>query len=177
VTVADRWAEPTLVGDLVTLRPVAPGDAEAMWEAVQDPEGIELTGTTASFTYEQVEAWAATRAGAQDRIDLAVVENATGEYAGEVVLNEHDPATGSANFRIALRGPAWYGRGLGTEATRLLVEHGLGPVGLERITLSVLARNPRAVRSYEKVGFRETGREVEDGEEWVDMEVRRGPAR
>ena len=174
---SDRWAEPTIVGELVTLRPVRAEDAPAMWEAVQDPEGIELTGTTASFSYEQVERWAATRAGAPDRIDLAVVENATGEYAGEVVLNEHDPDTESANFRIALRGPAWYGRGLGTEATRLLVDHGLGPVGLRRITLSVLARNPRAVRAYEKVGFREVGREVEDGAEWVDMEVTRGPGR
>ena len=91
-----------------------------------------------------------------DRLDLAIVDRATGEYAGEVVLNEHDAAADSANFRIGLRGPAYYGRGLGSEATRLVVDHGLRTMGLRRITLGVLARNPRARRAYEKAGFRVT---------------------
>lgn len=173
----DPWAKPVLVGDLVTLRPLVAEDADAVWEMVNDPEGQELTATTATFTREQVEQWCASLATAPGRLDLAVVENATGELAGEAVLNDHDPAAGSANFRISLRGPAWYGRGLGSEATRLLVAHGLGPVGLTRITLSVLARNPRAIAAYERAGFTETGREVEDGEEWVEMEIRRAPVR
>ena len=172
-----RWAKPTISGGLVTLRPVTAEDADASWEMVHDPEGIDLTATAVSFTREQVEAWCGSRADAEERLALAVVENATGEYAGEVVLNEFDPATESANFRIGLRGPAWYGRGLGGEATALVVAHGLGPVGLERITLTVLARNPRAIRVYERAGFTETGRYFEDGEQWVEMEIRREPAR
>ena len=90
-----------------------------------------------------------------------------------MVLNEHDPETDSANFRIALRGPAWYGRGLGSEATRLVVDHALRTMGLQRLTLGVLARNPRARRAYEKAGFRRVRDYVEDGEDWVEMEVRR----
>lgn len=168
-----RWRKPTLFGDKVTLRPIEAADAEAMWEAVNDPEGNDLTATTATFTREQVADWCASRADQDHRLDLAIVENATGEYAGEVVLNEFDPATESANFRIALRGPAWYGRGLGSEATRLLVEHGLQRVGLSRITLGVLARNQRARRAYRKAGFHEAGRWIEGGEEWVEMAVRR----
>lgn len=173
----DQWAKPVIVGSLVTLRPVVADDAAASWEMVSDPEGNDLTGTTQTFTREQVEEWCATRSSAPNRLDLAIVENATGEFAGEAVLNEHDPETATANFRIALRGPAWYGRGLGGEATRLLVAHGFDHVGLRRITLSVLARNPRAITAYERAGFVETGREVENGEEWVDMELRRAPVR
>lgn len=168
-----RWAKPTIVGELVTLRPVAASDVDAVWEMVHDPEGNDLTATEASFTRAQIEQWCATRADVDDRLDLAVVENATGQYAGEVVLNDYDPATESANFRVSLRGPAWYGRGLGGEATSLMVAHGLGPVGLARITLTVLARNPRAVGVYGRVGFAETGRYTEDGEVWVEMEIGR----
>lgn len=53
------------------------------------------------------------------------------------------------------------------------MDHGLRTLGLAEITLSVLARNPRAVRAYEKAGFRVTGREVAEGEEWVDMAIGR----
>lgn len=171
--VAGRWRKPTLLGERVLLRPIAASDADAMWEAVNDPEGNDLTGTSATFTREQVDAWCASRAGQDERLDLAVVDRATGEYAGEAVLNEYDADTETANFRIALRGPDWYGRGLGGEATRMLVDHGLRTMGLEAITLGVLARNPRARKVYERAGFRTIRSHVEDGEEWVDMEIRR----
>ena len=160
-----------LAGELVSLRPVTIDDAAAMWEMVDDPEGNDLTDTTATFTFEQICDWCATRQDQEERLDLAIVENATGAFAGEVVLNEYDAASDAANFRIALRGPAWYGRGLGTEATRLIVDHGLHTIGLSRITLGVLARNPRAIRTYEKAGFRRTTETIEDGQAWVQMEI------
>lgn len=166
-----RWAKPTLVGQRVTLRPMASDDADMVWEMVHDPEGNDLTVTAAAFTREQIDQWCATRATAPERLDLVVVERATGVAAGEVVLNEYDPADKSCNFRIALRGPAWYGRGLGGEATQLIVEHGLRTVGLRRITLGVLRRNPRARRAYERAGFVVTGEWHEDGEDWVGMAI------
>ena len=169
--VRGRWYKPTIAGELVTLRPLSADDAEAMWEMVNDPEGNDLTDTVATFTFEQIREWCASRADQDERLDLAIVENASGACAGEAVLNEFDGATETANFRIALRGPAWYGRGLGTEAARLIVAHGLESVGLQGITLGVLARNDRAKRSYEKVGFRPTGEVVEDGQRWVQMEI------
>lgn len=154
------------------LRPIAPADTAAMWEMVNDPEGNDLTGTTpGSFTVEQIADWCATRADAEERLDLAIVERATGEWAGEVVVNEFDAAAGVANFRIALRGPAWFGRGLGGEATRLILAHAFGPVGLRRVGLTVLARNPRAIRAYERAGFVRCGTEFADGEDWVLMEA------
>lgn len=167
-----RWAKPTLVGEHVTLRPMTADDADMVWEMVHDPEGNDLTATEADFTRDQIDQWCATRATATDRLDLVVVERATGIAAGEVVLNEYDPATETCNFRTALRGSAWYGRGLGGEATRLIVQHGLTTIGLREITLSVLGRNPRARAAYERAGFVVTGEWREDGEDWVGMAMR-----
>lgn len=170
------WTPPTLVGERVVLRPMVAADAEPLWEMVNDPEGRDLTATTATFDRPALRAWCASRADATDRLDLTIVERATGDVAGEAVLNEYDATTRSANFRIALRGPAWYGRGLGGEATRLIVGHGLDGVGLRRVTLGVLARNERARRAYERAGFVEIGRAVEDGVEWIDMAITRDGA-
>jgi RimJ/RimL family protein N-acetyltransferase len=171
MTVRGRWAKPTIPGRSVTLRPVTVDDADAAQEMIDDPEGTDLTATTATFSIEVLRDWYASRGDVDERLDLAIVENATGEFAGEVVLNEYDAERNSANFRIALRGPAWYGRGLGTEATELIVGHGLDAIGLDAITLGVLARNPRARRAYEKAGFRVTREHEDGGEVWIEMEI------
>ncbi len=49
--------------------------------------------------------------------------------------------------------PGTFGRGFGTEATRLILGHGFETLGLHRISLEVYAFNPRARRAYEKAGF------------------------
>lgn len=170
------WVKPVLSGTLVRLRPYCDSDADAVWEMVHDAEGNDLTATTADFTRPQIDAWVASRASAPGRLDLVIEEVATGEFAGEVVLNDVvGPADSpvSANFRIALRGPAWYGRGLGSEATGLITSYAFEAIGLERLTLEVLARNTRAQRAYAKAGFVETERYDEDGEVWVRMELTR----
>jgi RimJ/RimL family protein N-acetyltransferase len=171
--VVGRWSKPTIVGELVTLRPLDGSDADAVWDMVNDAESGDLTATTERFEWQQIVDWCASRSLQDHRLDLAVVENATGEFAGEVVLNDHESATDAASFRISLRGPKWYGRGLGTEATRLIVDHGLDVVGLSSITLEVLERNPRAHAVYNKIGFEETRTFDDDGETWIGMRISR----
>jgi len=97
----------------------------------------------------------------------------TRECVGEAVLNQWDPGNESCNFRIFI-GPHGRDRGLGTEATRLLIGHGFERLGLHRISLEVYAFNPRARRAYEKVGFRVEGVLRESfryNGEWIDATV------
>jgi RimJ/RimL family protein N-acetyltransferase len=106
-------------------------------------------------------------------IDLAIIERATGDHAGEVVLNELDVDNQSCGFRIALPS-AYTDRGLGTEATRLILGHAFDTVGVHRVELEVFAFNPRARRVYENVGFVYEGTKRQalrwQGE-WVDTLV------
>jgi RimJ/RimL family protein N-acetyltransferase len=79
-----------------------------------------------------------------------------------------------ANYTVGLFVAALRGRGLGREATRLVLSWGFGVVGLHRIQLEVLATNSRAIRCYLACGFREEGvrREAQlypDG--WKDFMV------
>lgn len=169
--------KPTLTGELVLLRPVAAADAAGLFAI--DPESERLTGTVGmdndpDWTLENVEKWYSTRAEHDDRIDLSIIERATGEWAGEVVLNELNVHNQSCGFRIVLQGPRFYGRGLGSEATRLVVDYAFGVVGIHRIELQVYAFNPRARHVYEKIGFVHEGTMREallwDGE-WVDCHL------
>ena len=171
--------KPTLVGDLVTLRPITAADADTIDRLIREDDEIpRLTGSVHSSDGPHEETPVAklreiygSWATAHDRLVLGVVDNASGDLVGEVVLNEWDEGNRSCGFRTLI-GRAGRDRGLGTETTRLIVAHGLGPMGLHRISLEVYDFNPRARRVYEKVGFvhEGTGREalLFDGE-WVDV--------
>ncbi|MEU7070680.1 GNAT family protein [Streptomyces narbonensis] len=148
--------KPTLTGDLVVLRPLTEDDVPALLPLFEDAEVSRLTGNHTRFDEAALRKWYGSRSAQDDRLDLAVVERATGRVVGEVVLNEWDEQNASCSFRTVFV-PDAVGRGLGTEATRLIVGHGFEALGLYRIHLEVYAFNPRARRAYEKAGFRAEG--------------------
>jgi RimJ/RimL family protein N-acetyltransferase len=179
----DFAVKPTLVGERVVLRPFREADLPAMGEAMLDPEARVLTGSVHDAAQARaprspdeeklLAEWYGTRGDQADRLDLAVTDKATGECVGEAVLNDWDPGNESCNFRIFI-GPRGRDRGLGTEATRLIVGYGFEHLGLHRISLEVYAFNPRARRAYEKVGFRAEGvlrESLRYNGEWVDATV------
>jgi RimJ/RimL family protein N-acetyltransferase len=183
IEVPDFTTKPTLTGERAVLRPFVDGDTPALLAALGDPDVRILTGsvhdeaaarTPASPQEEKLAGeWYATRNDTDDRLDLAVVDKASGACFGEAVLNQWDPGSHSCNFRILI-GPDGQNRGLGTEATRLIVGYGFEHLGLHRISLEVYAFNPRARRAYERVGFRPEGvlrESLRYGDQWIDATV------
>ena len=74
------------------------------------------------------------------------------------------------NFRILI-GPRGRNRGLGTEATQLIIDYIFTNTTLNELTLSVFDFNPRAKHVYEKVGFVVESVDENDLEfegEWID---------
>ena len=83
----------------------------------------------------------------------------------------------SKSYSIGIFDPTLWSQGLGTEVTRLMLRHGFEDLGLERITLKVLAYNARGIRCYEKCGFRRTGTDGDDIHMAItrrEYELRRG---
>ncbi|MFE5539098.1 GNAT family N-acetyltransferase [Streptomyces sp. NPDC056492] len=150
----DFLTKPDLRGERVLLRPVTADDVPALLPMFGDADASRLTGGHDDGEPDEarLRAWYDSRCVQDDRLDLAVVEQSTGNVIGEAVLNEWEPGNESCSFRICLV-PGAYGQGLGTEATRLIVGHGFEQLGLHRVSLEVYAFNPRARRVYEKVGF------------------------
>jgi RimJ/RimL family protein N-acetyltransferase len=64
----------------------------------------------------------------------------------------------------------FWGKGYGTDAMRVLLRYAFSELNLHRVSLTVFEYNPRAIRSYEKVGFKIEGRERKflerDGKRW-----------
>jgi len=149
--------KPLLRGERVVLRPITADDADAVFTGLGDEEAMRLTGTQQTFTLAQVRAFCTRVAEADDRLDYAITLPNDPYYRGEVVLNDLDWANKSANFRIAISGAENRGRGYGTEAARLILEHAFEVLKLHRVSLEVFDFNPRAQHIYKKLGFVQEG--------------------
>jgi RimJ/RimL family protein N-acetyltransferase len=84
-----------------------------------------------------------------------------GRLIGDIRLDHINAQDRRASLAIGIADVAALGQGLGTEAIGLVVAHAFGAMGLHRLAVRVLAFNARAVRAYEKCGFRVEGRERE----------------
>jgi len=52
----------------------------------------------------------------------------------------------------------YWSKGYGTDVMNVLLRYAFTEINLKRVTLTVFEYNPRAIRSYEKAGFRHEGR-------------------
>ena len=166
----DLKTKPTLVGEKVILRPFTDEDFPYLEECLKDPEVIKLTGSSAEYDREVTMNWYGTRNVQTDRLDLAIVDQSQTILVGEVVVNVYDEENQSMNFRILI-GPRGRNRGLGTEATQLMVDYIFKNTNLNQLTLSVFVFNPRAKNVYEKVGFVKYSvdkNELEFEGQWID---------
>lgn len=165
--------KPTLIGELVTLRPVAARDSDGLWEIVTDPESRRVTGQTAVLSRAEVDDWCETVSDRDGRIDLAVTAGGSDEYLGVIVLSEIDELRGSAVLRLSMR-PGSRGRGYGGDAIGLVLGLAFDGLGLHRVGCDVLSINSRALGVYKSLGFVVEGRlrdAYRDGEGYCDAIV------
>jgi len=66
-------------------------------------------------------------------------------------------AHGEAWVGIGIGDREYWGNGYGTDAMCLILRYAFAELNLRRVSLGVFAHNPRAIRSYEKAGFRREG--------------------
>src|SRR5438552_13277593 len=71
-------------------------------------------------------------------------------------FEETEPMYRHANIDLALA-PAYRGQGLGVDVVRTVATYLTRELGHHRLTIDPAANNVRAIRCYEKVGFRPVG--------------------
>lgn len=91
----------------------------------------------------------------QVRCSICLKEN--NEIIGLVSLTAIDNLNGTAEFHIMIGNKSYHNKGVGSLATRELLNHGFNNLNLNKIYLSVLEDNSNALRLYKKVGFKEDG--------------------
>ncbi len=113
-------------------------------------------GVAAPFNLEDETAWFENRNKSKDNYVFAIL-TLEGKLIGNCGLHRVDLKNRSAVFGIFIGDKEYWGKGYGTDATRTLLRFAFAELGLNRIELEVYAFNPRAIRAYEKAGFRRDG--------------------
>lgn len=88
---------------------------------------------------------------------FAVEDKRTGQFLGTVTLDRINPQNRRAELGIALHDPANLGKGYGTDTVRVMLWFGYHVLGLRTIFLITMVCNTRAIRAYEKAGFKKAG--------------------
>lgn len=64
-----------------------------------------------------------------------------------------------------------WGKGIATEAARSCLDYGFNELHFSRITATVLPQNIASIRVLKKLGMREIGKVIEDGDTYLSYEI------
>ena len=76
---------------------------------------------------------------------------------GELGLDVVNWSGRDAFVGLGIGEPEYWSKGYGTDIMNVLLRFAFMEINLRRVTLTVFEYNPRAIRSYEKAGFRHEG--------------------
>jgi aminoglycoside 6'-N-acetyltransferase len=138
-----------LRGERVVLRPLRVEDAPRLAELAADPEVARWwPNLSEAELVEQAE-------GRDDSTGFAAFHDGVLIGLAQYV-EELEPGYRHAGIDLFLGAP-YQDLGLGTDTVRTLARHLLRDRGHHRLTIDPVAHNTRAIRCYEKVGFRRVG--------------------
>ena len=142
------------------LRPLRADDARISEKWRNDPEVRDPSlGFRFPVTAAMEDRWIAGVLLPDDNTRVVfAVEDATDDVlVGFVYLQDIDWIARHAAFGVLLGDRSRHGRGIGTDALRIMLRFGFEMLNLQKIYLSVAAYNTRALKLYEREGFRHDG--------------------
>jgi RimJ/RimL family protein N-acetyltransferase len=153
----------TITGERVLLGPPHRGLLQLLWRWESDLALSLLTGDPAqALAPEAIEAdYERYSKGDPTAARFVVYERETLRPIGTAGLSRINHFHRTAEFGIGIGEADCWGKGLGGEATRLVLDYAFTILGLHNVMLRVFSFNERAIRAYRRAGFREIGRRRE----------------
>ncbi|OGN97047.1 MAG: hypothetical protein A2Z71_04985 [Chloroflexi bacterium RBG_13_50_21] len=151
-----KWLnDPDVIQGILVHNPISQADEENWFERMlKRPPDEHVFGIEAGLPRERAE-MPGEPAGKPEEEPGEKSWSLIGTFAFDGI----DWRNQSSEFGIMIGEKTYWNQGYGTEAVRLLCQHGFKTLNLNRIVLHVFENNLRAIRAYEKAGFIHEGRE------------------
>ncbi len=145
----------------IYIRPLRFEDAEVSWKWRNNPNIWKYTGRRPDryISADMEKAWISKVLADASSRRFAICVSETDQYIGNVQLTDIDEDKKMAQFHIFVGEEKYWGCGVGSQATKLLVDYAFQQLHLSILQLKCNTENEAAVRLYRKAGFVEVCRE------------------
>jgi RimJ/RimL family protein N-acetyltransferase len=147
------------MGELVRLGPIERDYLPHYVEWLNDWEVRRFLAPTLPhpLTIQDEDDWFNHQRDDQHSRMFAILTRSEGRVIGNCGLHQIDWTNRTATLGIFIGDRNYWGKGFGSDATRTLLRYAFEEANLHRIELEVFAFNPRAMRVYDKCGFKLEG--------------------
>ncbi len=135
----------------VEIIPLATEHASQMLEWMQDTSVSRNIGLRSEPDLEKTLKWIKNTENSQEIYAFAIVSE--GHHRGNVILDKVDDYILTARFSIYIGNTLSRGSGIGRTATYRICKFGFEHLSLNKIWLTVHARNLPALNTYTQIGF------------------------
>jgi RimJ/RimL family protein N-acetyltransferase len=148
-----------IYGERVRLRAIEREDVPRFVRWFNDPEVRQFLTMYRPLSRAEEERWVESLASRREDVVLAIEVRAGDQWVhiGNVGLHRIDWKNRTATLGIVIGEREYWGKGYGTEAVRTMLRYAFEELGLNRVELETYSFNPRAIRCYEKAGFKREG--------------------
>jgi len=145
-----------LKGKKVILRPIKLSDAERFVKWFNDPQFNKFMSQRA-VTLQKEREWIKSLSK-RKKTDLALaIETKEGVHIGSTGLHQINKENKNATLGIMIGEKSYWNKGYGSDASKTLLDYGFNKLKLHRIELDVYEYNPRAIKVYKRLGFKQEG--------------------
>jgi RimJ/RimL family protein N-acetyltransferase len=148
-----------LIGKKCYLSPIDVNDAEKYTEWLNDTEvliNLQLYSSVISLENEKQ-----LLSNLSKEHCYSIVDMETDKLIGNCGFHEIDHINQTAEIGIFIGDKNYWNKEYGTEALSLLIDYGFRALNFHSIMLRVYEFNKRAIKSYEKIGFKQIGKRRE----------------
>jgi RimJ/RimL family protein N-acetyltransferase len=151
-----------ITGKRIRLRAIIKDDLPAFVDWLNDPEVNRHVAIYYPLSLDREEIWYAdimTHPVEEQPLAIEMRAGDSWKLIGDISFLNFLQHERCAEIGVFIGEKSAWSKGYGTEAMRLMVNYGFDNLNLNRIYLRVFETNPRAIRCYEKAGFRHEGRQ------------------
>ena len=161
---APELYHPFIIGEKIYLRGIEKSDIGGNWFNWFNDSDVTKYGSRGwkPVYVEDHEKFYREMSESEHNVTFAIVKKENNEYIGNVSLQKIDWINQVCEFGIVIGEKKGWGKGYGTEATRLVLKHGFDKLNLRKIYLNVILENIAAVKTYEKIGFTIEGKFIKE---------------
>jgi RimJ/RimL family protein N-acetyltransferase len=147
-------------GEKVCLRAYKEEDISIASKYVNDKELKKFLVTTIPFpmTYWEEEEWIKSqKSNNEGNYNFAIEDIETNKYIGGCGIQNVNWLARVATVGIMIGDKDYWGKGYGTDAMKVLINFIFNDMNINKIRLGTFSFNERAIKSYEKCGFKVEG--------------------